>query len=551
MKTQHLALAVALGLGLTLATLLALASVQTLVAWAASPLADDPIVGLTAVNDSPTQLGYTTTFTASVISGTNVLFTWVFGDSTPPVAGPTVTHIYSQVGVYHAGVTAINGTGIFVANTVVTVDVPMTSLNVVNDSPTLLGNVTLFTAQPGTAILPPPSNVVYDWDFGDGWFDHSTSLTETHLYSALGVYTAVITASNSLSRITTTSQVIIVDSPIATLTATNDGPTILGSLTTLSALVTGSVIPPPPSNVTYTWAFGDGATGAGAIVTHQYPAHGTFTAVVTAANSVSLLTATTEVQIVEAPLAGLSLTNDGPTQLGQSTRLVATAVVTVGTAILPAGSNVTYDWNFGDDSAPAQILTSPSGMGLGIPDNGCGLGNYLTSTINVTQTGLLVDVQVEIYDLRHTFDADLNIYLLGPDGTQIALSTGNGGTGSYYYQTIFSDRAATPITAGLPPFTGRFRPQEPLATFAGKSQQGDWSLCICDNSPTIVGALNKWGITLMSMQSASSTVTHTYPATGIYTATVTARNSFQSLAAYTSVKIVPPGFYVYLPIVIK
>ena len=79
--------------------------------------------------------------------------------------------------------------------------------------------------------------------------------------------------------------------PITGLAATNDSPTPLGQATTLTATVIAG------SNVTYTWAFGDGVTGSGAVVTHTYTDTGSYTAVITAGNSVSVLTATTTVTI--------------------------------------------------------------------------------------------------------------------------------------------------------------------------------------------------------------------------------------------------------------
>ena len=78
---------------------------------------------------------------------------------------------------------------------------------------------------------------------------------------------------------------------VTELTATNDGPTNLGSATTFSATVqTGS-------NVTYTWSFGDGATDSGPLVTHTYLAPGTFTATVTATNEYNSETAQTSVAV--------------------------------------------------------------------------------------------------------------------------------------------------------------------------------------------------------------------------------------------------------------
>ena len=71
----------------------------------------------------------------------------------------------------------------------------------------------------------------------------------------------------------------VAETPISGLAAVNDSPTILGQVTTLTATVSAG------SNVNYTWAFGDGDTSAGAIVTHTYPGVGLYTAVVTASNS--------------------------------------------------------------------------------------------------------------------------------------------------------------------------------------------------------------------------------------------------------------------------
>lgn len=81
--------------------------------------------------------------------------------------------------------------------------------------------------------------------------------------------------------------------PITGLQATNDSPTPLGRLTTLMATITSG------NSVDYAWAYGDGDVGSGALVTHIYPAIDTYTAVVTASNSLSLLTATTTVVIQE------------------------------------------------------------------------------------------------------------------------------------------------------------------------------------------------------------------------------------------------------------
>ena len=85
---------------------------------------------------------------------------------------------------------------------------------------------------------------------------------------------------------------LVVNWLVAGLAASNDSPTWLGEPTTFTATVTAG------SNVTYTWAFGDGDLGNGAVVTHTYPATGIYTAVVTASNDYNAITATTTVSVV-------------------------------------------------------------------------------------------------------------------------------------------------------------------------------------------------------------------------------------------------------------
>jgi hypothetical protein len=68
---------------------------------------DDAIAGLAASNDSPTPLDQPTTLWATVSAGTNVTYTWDFGDGFGGI-GATVSHTYPDVGVYTAVVTATN-----------------------------------------------------------------------------------------------------------------------------------------------------------------------------------------------------------------------------------------------------------------------------------------------------------------------------------------------------------------------------------------------------------------------------------------------------------
>jgi CSLREA domain-containing protein len=168
---------------------------------------------------------------------------------------------------------------------------PISGLAATNDSPTLLGEATTLTATVASGTF-----VSYIWDFGDGTTGAGDVVT--HTYAAVGSYTAVVTATNSVSQMTATTTVLIIGpppDPIQGLAATNDGPSLLGQPTTLTATVESG------TDVSYVWDFGDGTIGAGDVVTHTYAAVGTYTAVVTATNIVNTMTASTTVTVTPPP----------------------------------------------------------------------------------------------------------------------------------------------------------------------------------------------------------------------------------------------------------
>ena len=98
--------------------------------------------------------------------------------------------------------------------------------------------------------------------------------------------------------------------------------------------------------------------------------------------------------------------------------------------------------------------------------------------------------------LTHTFDADLNINLISPDGVSVELSSGNGGTGDNYgvscnLRTIFDDGGPSFINSGVAPFAGTFKPEISLSILNGKSGtavNGTWILRIRDIATQDVGS---------------------------------------------------------------
>jgi uncharacterized repeat protein (TIGR01451 family) len=129
--------------------------------------------------------------------------------------------------------------------------------------------------------------------------------------------------------------------------------------------------------------------------------------------------------------------------------------------------------------------------------------NSIITVSNITSA--ITKVTVSLY-LNHTFDADLLLELIAPDGTTVLLSDHNGGGGDNYgascapelFRTTFDDSAFSSITAGSPPFVGSFRPQEVLSTFIGRfgtnQVNGDWKLRVVDDVGLDIGILQCWSL---------------------------------------------------------
>ncbi|NMB99899.1 MAG: hypothetical protein GYA35_06435, partial [Thermoanaerobaculaceae bacterium] len=131
-----------------------------------------------------------------------------------------------------------------------------------------------------------------------------------------------------------------------------------------------------------------------------------------------------------------------------------------------------------------------SGAAVPVPDND---STGVDVPINVSDSGTITDVNVTI-NITHTWDADLDIYLVHPDGTVVELSTDNGSSGDNYTNTTFDDSAPTPITSGSAPFTGTYRPEGSLAALNGKDLNGVWNLRVKDDTSGDTGTVQNYSL---------------------------------------------------------
>jgi uncharacterized repeat protein (TIGR01451 family) len=154
-------------------------------------------------------------------------------------------------------------------------------------------NVSLSANEPITITWP------------EGNTTDSNGRVQAHVSSALPqiatIYAHVIDDDVTVEQ---TAVVTFTDVPVEGLTAINDSPTLLGNSTALTATITAG------TNVNYVWDLDNGQSGSGSQVSHTYLGAGSYTAVVTASNESSVVTATTPVTIISHP--DLAVGKTGP-----------------------------------------------------------------------------------------------------------------------------------------------------------------------------------------------------------------------------------------------
>ena len=150
---------------------------------------------------------------------------------------------------------------------------------------------------------------------------------------------------------------------------------------------------------------------------------------------------------------------------------------------------------------------SSGNVNIAIPDNNA---TGISSTITVSGvTGQFIDLDVTI-NITHPFVGDLVVTLTGPNNVTRTLVNRRGGSGDNFTGTIFDDQAATAITSGSAPFTGRFRPEESLDVFNGINPNGTWTLNVSDRAAADLGTLLNWSLHLQSGEVSTLTNANGY-----------------------------------------
>ena len=155
------------------------------------------------------------------------------------------------------------------------------------------------------------------------------------------------------------------------------------------------------------------------------------------------------------------------------------------------------------NSPGPNIAHATCGQTLAIPDNGCATQAFANGTFAITgaPVGTMgTNVALESVELivQHTWNSDMQIFLVSPGQQQIPLVLNRGGSADNFGNPAACPGQVLRLRDGFPaastiPATnnvvGTFSPEQPLSGFNVGEANGNWSLRICDGATGDVGTI--------------------------------------------------------------
>lgn len=448
------------------------------------------------------------TFTNQSVSSS--AWNWNFGDGTPASTANSPTHMYAASGTYTVTLISSN---VFGCTDTVTHSV------IVRPNPVAAYTATTACFTYATAFTDNSvSAVAWSWNFGDG-SPAVTTASPSYIYPAAGTYNAALTVTNSFGCTNVVTHPVIVNPvPVAAFINTT---VCFGQASTFTDQTTGTPIG-------WTWDFGDASpTGNTQNPAHTYAAAGTYNVTLIASGGSGCQdTVSNSITVNPVPTANFSFasvcTND--TMFFSSTSL---------------GAPDTFTWNFGDGFSDNSNNASPTHVYAVA-------GTYnVTLTAGYSVTGCTNSITIPVTAFPLTvpgFTSStpcLNVATAFTDATansptQWNWNFGDGsaaGTtqnpthvyaapGTYSVmlitQNVFGCRDSVTVSTVVNPL--------PVAAFTADTVCANAATSFTDQSTSAVGW--SWDFGDGSALSTSNSPTHTYPASGTYTATLIVTNVF-------------------------
>ncbi|MBU6352324.1 MAG: PKD domain-containing protein, partial [Chloroflexi bacterium] len=183
------------------------------------------ISGLAAANSGPTVLGSATRLTATVAAGTNVGYTWNFGDGTTIVTTTSVLeYVYASPGSYTVTLTAVNSIGSATPTTTLVIVSPI----YVNSQATGSGNGTSWANAYNslTAALSAARQGAHIWVAAGVYKPGSTSTSSFAIPPGVQVYGGFNGTESSLSQRNWRTNVTILSGDVDNNDTNTDGNSI-------------------------------------------------------------------------------------------------------------------------------------------------------------------------------------------------------------------------------------------------------------------------------------------------------------------------------------
>jgi subtilisin-like proprotein convertase family protein len=183
--------------------------------------------------------------------------------------------------------------------------------------------------------------------------------------------------------------------------------------------------------------------------------------------------------------------NGKPIDLSVRVSFAGSLSPTTATFRVPTGQPADSPTTFAYAGPPIPIPdASELGASAAIPVDMPGYAAGLT--FSVDGTACTTDEGATSVGLDHTFMSDLVGTLTSPSGRTVTLFSADGSGGNNLCQTVFDDTAETPFALALTgdaPFTGSWRPNEPLAPLLDAPVTGTWAFKVVDTVEADTGSI--------------------------------------------------------------
>ncbi|MFN0276851.1 MAG: CotH kinase family protein [Chitinophagales bacterium] len=132
-----------------------------------------------------------------------------------------------------------------------------------------------------------------------------------------------------------------------------------------------------------------------------------------------------------------------------------------------------------------------------IPDDGTSIEFTLEVSGLPTVIDTVFGLETVCVNIDHTWDSDLEIKIIAPDGTAATIIYGIGGDGDNFTNTCVTENALNTFGSGTAPFTGEFKPTGDMGIINnGQNPNGTWKLYIYDTYAFAdEGYIYNWSIT--------------------------------------------------------